>query len=193
MYEAWKKLRTGGLSINICTLVLGILMLIWPDISMVVACVILGLVCIVNGIYELVRYFKLGLAGMFFRFDLSLGLFSILIGILLLLHPYGAITFLPIATGFYMMIGSITDIQLSIEMYRSQLRHWWISLVLGIINIFLAIAVTLNPFDAAEVLMCLIALVLIVKSVQNVYFLYCVSKKIETRKNGNLLTQNGNL
>lgn len=36
------------------------------------------------------RYFKLDLAGIFFRSDLFFGIYSILLGILLLIHPYGA-------------------------------------------------------------------------------------------------------
>ena len=81
MREKWKQLRKGAGAACICMFVLGIVMVIWPGISVLTACMLLGIFCILGGIYEMVRYFKLGTAGVFFRYDFSSGIFSILAGI----------------------------------------------------------------------------------------------------------------
>lgn len=90
MKETWKQLKKGAVGVSCCMLALGILTILWPDISALTVCIILGIFCIAEGIYMIVRYFKLGLAGIFFRSDLFFGICSILLGTLLLIHPYGA-------------------------------------------------------------------------------------------------------
>ena len=62
MREKWKQLRKGAGAACICMFVLGIVMVIWPGISVLTACMLLGIFCILGGIYEMVRYFKLGTA-----------------------------------------------------------------------------------------------------------------------------------
>lgn len=103
MKEMWRQFRKGAIVVSCGMLALGILMALWPDISALTVCIVFGIFCIVAGVYAMVRYFKLGVAGIFFRSDLSFGICSILLGVLLLLHPYGAVVFLPIAVGFFMI------------------------------------------------------------------------------------------
>lgn len=107
MKESWKRFRRLSLVISFCMLALGIVMVIWPEISAVAVCCVLGIICLATGIYKMVRYFNLGFAGLFFRFDLTLGICSILSGILLLLHPAGAAALLPFAAGLYIITGSV--------------------------------------------------------------------------------------
>lgn len=132
MREKWKQFRLWAIIISICMLVLGIVTVIWPRISAVAVCYVLGAVCIGTGIYEIVRYFKLGFVGLFFQYDLVLGIFSVLAGMLLLIHPLGAAAFLPIVAGIYIIMGSIFNIQISVEMRRIGIGNWVLSLLLGI-------------------------------------------------------------
>lgn len=187
MKEKWKRFRRGAIIMSCCMLVLGILMILLPDTSALTICILLGIFCIVAGLYAIVRYFKLGLAGIFFRSDLTFGICSILLGILLLLHPYGALTFLPIATGFFMILGSVADIQVSVEMRRLQLGNWGLTMILGIINIIFAFLLLINPFQGASVLMVFVGISLVIDSIQNFYSIYCISKAIKSSKNDKII------
>lgn len=64
MKKRWKQFHVWAITISICMLVLGIAAVIWPEISAVAVCCILGVICIGSGVYEIVRYFNLGLAGL---------------------------------------------------------------------------------------------------------------------------------
>lgn len=180
MAQVWKKFCMWAVIVSCSILVLGALMVIWPNISAVVVCCLLGALCIIAGAYELVRYFKMGFMGVFFRFDLTLGICSILIGVLLLVHPTGAVTFLPIAAGLYIIVSSVFDIQLSVEMHRFEIRNWWISMLLGIIGTVFALFLFFDPFDGAAALMIFVGVSLIINSVQNLYLIYCISKTIKS-------------
>ena len=187
MKEMWRQFRKGAIAVSCCMLALGILMVLWPDISALTICIILGIFCIAAGMYAMVRYFKLGVAGLFFRSDLSFGICSILLGVLLLLHPYGAMIFLPIAAGFFMIIGSVLDIQVSIEMRRLHFGNWGVMLILGIINIIFAFLLLMNPFQGASVLVIFVGISLVVDSIQNFYSIYCISKAIKASKSNQII------
>lgn len=184
MKEAWKKFKVWAVLVNCSILLLGAVMVVWPEVSALAVCYILGALCLVGGICKLVRYFSLGVAGLYFQFDLTLGIFSILAGILLLLHPMGAAMFLPIAAGIYILIGSIFDIQMSVELRRLGLKRWWISMLLGILSTVFAIFLMLDPFDGAAALMIFVGVALIFSSVEGLYSIGCISKAVKSsRKN----------
>lgn len=187
MREKWKQFRLWAIIISICMLVLGVLTLIWPRISAVAVCYILGAVWIGTGIYEIVRYFKLGLVGLFFQYDLVLGIFSVLAGILLLIHPLGAAAFLPIVAGIYIIMGSIFNIQISVEMRRIGIGNWVLSLLLGITGGIFAFFLILNPFDGITALMIYVGILLIIGSIQSLYTVHCISSAVKASRNDNII------
>ena len=102
--KSLKTYKTWAILLAVVTMVLGLIMIFWPGISAVAICYLMGAVCIAAGIYEIIRYFDLGLIGVLFRYDLFLGIMSVLAGVLLLLHPNGALVILPVILGFYIIL-----------------------------------------------------------------------------------------
>lgn len=174
--DSIKKYKTGAIILSVLTIALGVVMIIWPDISALTACYLTGAICIAMGIYELVRYFELGLAGVLFRFDLGIGIFSILAGVILICHPMGAMTVLPIILGVYIIISGIFSIQTSTELRIFGYSSWWTSLVLGIIGVLLGVFMIFDPFTGAAALMIYIGISLLVTGIQSIYTIICLSK-----------------
>lgn len=187
MKEKWKQFRVWAMVISICMLVLGVLTLIWPRISAVAVCYILGVMCIGAGVYEIVRYFELGFVGLLFQHDLVLGIFSILAGVLLIIHPIGAAAFLPIVAGIYIVMGSIFDIQISVEMRRMGIKDWIPSLILGIVGAVFAFFLILNPFDGVTALMIYVGVSLIIGSIQSIYIVHCISNAVKAYKTDDVI------
>lgn len=187
MKEKWKQFRVWAIVISICMLVLGVLTLIWPKISAVAVCYILGVMCIGAGVYEIVRYFELGFVGLIFQHDLVLGIFSILAGVLLIIHPIGAAAFLPIVAGIYIVMGSIFDIQISVEMRRMGIKTWIPSLILGIVGAVFAFFLILNPFDGVTALMIYVGVSLIIGSIQSIYTVHCISRAVKVYKTDDVI------
>ncbi len=174
--DSIKKYKIGAIILSVLTIVLGAAMIIWPDISALTACYLVGAVCIAMGIYELIRYFELGLAGVLFRFDLGAGIFSILAGIILICHPLGAMTVLPVILGVYIIMSGIFSIQVSTELRLFGYSSWWTSLILGIVGILLGVFMIFDPFTGAAALMIYIGISLLVTGIQSIYTIICVSK-----------------
>lgn len=179
MKQEWKKFKLWNIIISGAILVLGIVMIVWPNISALVVCYILGILCLAYGIYEIVRYFSLGLAGVFFQFDLAIGLFSILAGLLMVMHPQDSTVFLPLTASLYILINSIFDIQLAVEMRRYGMKKWWVSMLLGVVSTVLAFLLFLDPFSGVQTLMIFAGITLIINSLENFYTVGCISKAIK--------------
>lgn len=187
MKALWKRFRIGAIVMSVCLMLLGLALIIWPETSAVTVCILLGIVCIAAGIYAIVRYFNLGLAGLFFRFDLGLGILSILAGILLLLNPMSGVAILPTATGIFLMFGSIRDIQVSAEMHRFGLRNWVLALISGIAGVILSFLLILNPFTGASALMIYLGVSLMVAGVENICTVGCISRAVKSRPSDDIL------
>ena len=82
--EALKHYRTWAIVVSCCMIALGVAMIVWPDISALTVCYLMGVLCVAMGVCEIARYFRLGVVGILFRFDLTLGILSVLAGVLLL-------------------------------------------------------------------------------------------------------------
>lgn len=187
MKESWKKFRGWALLISCCVFLLGALMIWRPNMSALILCTILGAICLAIGIGELCRYFSLGVAGLFFKFDLAIGLVNILLGILLLLHPLDAIVFLPIAAGLFILIGSSFDIQLAVEMHHLGAKHWWLTMALGILSTIFAFFLIFDPFNGTTALMIFAGISLIVSSIESFYLIVCISKAVKFSKDDDII------
>ena len=122
--ETLKRYRLWAIVVSCCMIVLGAAMILRPDISALAVCYLTGALCIAMGVCEIARYFSIGVIGILFRFDLIVGILSTLAGVLLLAHPTGALTVLPIILGFYIIIDSVFSIQAAVELRRFGLGSW---------------------------------------------------------------------
>lgn len=178
--QSLKQYKTGAIILSACMMMLGIVMMIWPNVSALVVCYLMGAICIATGIYELIRYFDLGVVGILFRYDLLVSILSILVGIILLFHPLGALTILPIILGFYIIIAGVFSIQISTESRRFGMNDWWMSLVFGIVGIIFGLLMVINPFAGASTLMEFIGIALLLTGIENLYIFRCISKTFKS-------------
>lgn len=174
--KSLKTYKTWAIVLSAVTMVLGLVMICWPNISAVAICYLMGAVCIVVGIYEIIRYFDLGLIGVLFRYDLFLGIMSVLAGILLVLHPDGGVVILPVVLGFYIILASVFSIQISTEARHFGFSGWWGALLLGIAGAILGVLMILDPFRGAAALMVFTGISLLVTGVESIYAIICISK-----------------
>ena len=65
--KSLKQYKTWAIILSVLMMVLGIVMMIWPNVSAMAVCCLMGAICIATGVYELIRYFDLGVVGVLFR------------------------------------------------------------------------------------------------------------------------------
>ena len=178
--ETLKRYRLWAIVVSCCMIVLGAAMILRPDISALAVCYLTGALCIAMGVCEIARYFSIGVIGILFRFDLIVGILSTLAGVLLLAHPTGALTVLPIILGFYIIIDSVFSIQAAVELRRFGLGSWGLNLLLGIVGAVLGVLMILDPFDGAAALMIYMGVSLLLAGVESIYTVICLSRAFKS-------------
>ena len=180
MRNLWKQFRIWAILASFCVLALGVVLILWPEVSAVVACCILGALSILYGLYQIVRYFNFDIKAIFFRFDLALGICDILIGILLMSYHNDAILLLPIMTGVLLILESVLNIQISAELHRAGIQRWGVTLIFGIVSLVLAVFLILNPFEGVSVLMMFVGICLMITAIESLCLTHSISKAIKS-------------
>ena len=190
--ETLKRYRLWAIVVSCCMIVLGAAMILRPDISALAVCYLTGALCIAMGVCEIARYFSIGVIGILFRFDLVVGILSTLAGVLLLAHPTGALTVLPIILGFYIIIDSVFSIQAAVELRRFGLGSWGLNLLLGIVGAVLGVLMILDPFDGAAALMIYMGVSLLLAGVESIYTVICLSRAFNSDAHQRVIDTVGN-
>lgn len=191
MLSVWKRFKTGAIAVSCLILVMGLVMIIWPGISASVIYCILGSVFIASGIYRIVRYFNSDLSGLFFRFDLAGGIFSVLAGLLMLCHPAAAEFLLPFVTGLYLITAGVFDIQTAVEMKRCLIPGWAGCLAAGIISTLFAFLLFLDPFTGNSIIMIFAGISLVIGAIESLYVIHAITKALKNSNPGDVIDTEG--
>ena len=113
MHLSWAELIAG-----IAVILIGLVLLIWPDIATSLLFGVIGAVCIIIGMVYVVRYFMLEARISITSFDLSLGLVWIIGGVLVIVFKGLLISLLPILFGLVILIGGVVKIQSTLSFRR---------------------------------------------------------------------------
>ncbi|MGC4999568.1 HdeD family acid-resistance protein [Streptomyces sp. DT195] len=143
---AWQVVLLTG----IASLILGILVLIWPGVTLLAVGVLFGLYLLVSGVFQLVSAFgthkKTSLRVLAF---LSGGL-SILLGLLCFRGPMQSILLLALWIGIGWLIRGVTQTMAAISDKDMPARGWHI--FLGIVTFIAGIVLIDSPFESVAVL-----------------------------------------
>ncbi|MEU9920781.1 HdeD family acid-resistance protein [Streptomyces griseoluteus] len=143
---AWQVVLLTG----IASLILGILVLLWPGATLLAVGVLFGLYLLVSGVFQLVAAFgthkKTSLRVLAF---LS-GTLSILLGLLCFRGPMQSILLLALWIGIGWLIRGVTQTMAAISDKRMPARGWQI--FLGIVTFIAGIVLIDSPFQSVAVL-----------------------------------------
>lgn len=162
-----KRVKVGYILISVAMLTLGLVIMIWPELSAVLLSYLFGGILVVLGILRLVGYFSNDLYRLAFQFDLALGILTLLFGIALLLRPLALLAALPFAMGVYISAGAIFAIQTAVEARGFGLKSWWLILVSALLCCVLGALLLFHPFGSGKALVILLGAALALHGLQN--------------------------
>lgn len=184
--NAVKKVKLYFLSFSIVSVVLGLCVIIWPHISALTLCYILGLVLVVVGVVKTIFYFRGSSFGIPHYSELIFGLLDAIVGLILILHPGDAVMILPIVIGLVIILDGLIKLQTSIEIKRVGVARWWRLFALATLSALFGFLLVLKPFAGASAMMVLLGLALVIDGAQNIFTYIYVSKYL--KKDGAIAT-----
>lgn len=145
MADFIKKYGRNSILISVLLIILSLFLIFSPTTSLNVIMIAIGVILAVNGIFHSIAYFSGPKELKMFSFELTEGVLSLIIGIIFIFNPSIINTFLSLIIGAWIILKSITSIQLSLNI-RESTSNWILMLVVSIVTLFLGIIMLFNPF-----------------------------------------------
>lgn len=147
-----KKVKTAYIAVCVLFMIVGLLLCFFPKFSLVAICYLIGISSIAFGIVKIFAYFSEDKYNIAFQFDLALGLFSVIVGFVVVAHPQWLLNILPIIFGILILVDSLFSLQASIDAKRFGFSKWFILLISSFISIAFGITLIFNPFESAVII-----------------------------------------
>ena len=175
MERILKKIRTNVVISALICIALGAVLVIWPGMSVQVACMAIGAVLILNGISRLLNFIFKRDGSLFSQMNLIMGVIITVIGVWILLQPEKIIAMIPILVGIIIIIHGVNNLQQAVNLCKSQYDKWWVALLLGLLSVGFGILLICNPFQAIDTLVMFIGLFLIYDGISDIWIVSRVS------------------
>ena len=149
-----KQLKWSQILMSVCYIILGVLLIIFPDISGKVISYVLGGSAVVYGIVNLTIYFLLNVKDSLYRNEFIIGIASIVFGLLVILKSDIIVSLVPLLLGLIIMISGFINLQKGVVAYRIGYNRSMVYVLISAVSIIFGIAIMffLSGKTATEVL-----------------------------------------
>ncbi|MEU6577702.1 HdeD family acid-resistance protein [Streptomyces sp. NPDC046805] len=145
---------------SVASLILGIVILVWPGPSLLVAGILFGIYLIASGVFQLVSAFGTHRTTSLRVLAFISGALSILLGLFCFRGPMESILLLALWIGIGWLMRGITQTLAAVSDNSMPARGWHI--FLGVVTFIAGIVVIVSPFTSIAVLTVVIGIWLIV-------------------------------
>ncbi|MDO4284742.1 MAG: DUF308 domain-containing protein [Eubacteriales bacterium] len=179
MWEKAKKIKTNRVIATLIGIILGVVLLVWPESSLIVLCQAVGLALAFGGIVAVVLYFVNHDGLMFSTVQLVFGVILAAIGIWIFARPARLVELVPTIIGLIVMINGIVDLSQTVTLGRQKYDKWWVSLIFAILTLVLGIVLIVKPFGIAAFITRVIGVVLIFNGLSDLWMISKISNDIK--------------
>ncbi len=133
--------------LSVAYIVLGLVLIIWPDISVKTFCYVFGIGMLIFGGTYLILYFtKERLQGVM-QSEMVLGVIGIATGAYILLKLDYVLEIIPFAMGIVALLGAMVKLQDAIDLKKLQAEKWFLMLVWALVLFIMGVLLIANPFE----------------------------------------------
>ena len=176
MKEYLKSLKMTFILAAVLYVALGAALLFQPDLSLTLLCYLLGGILLAYGAVTIISFFLHDSAMGPFRLELLLGIVAAALGVLFLLRPAFILSMTSDILGIYIAIDSLINLKRATELYRLGYSQWWVTLVLSLAGIAMALVILFYPFQTQLLLFRIIGGVFAYTGISDLFALFKVSR-----------------
>lgn len=141
MIKKLNKFLYSSIVISVLMCFLGLVFMIYPQMSFETINYALAIILIVNGIYFMLENEN----NILFSGLQSIGIIELLLGVVLVLKPDLMQTLLPIIVGIVMVVKAFVNLRFSLALGNYGYSNWLLLLILSIISIVAGTLIIINP------------------------------------------------
>lgn len=174
-----KELKWQSVLYAVLYILMGIILLLFPETTATTLCYALGGAAIAMGILIVCTYLFRDAAKNAYRNDFVWGLAAILVGIFIFFKVDLIISLVPFLLGIAVVVSGFLKLQDGIDVRRMGYSNGIILFLLAFFNILLGIVLVINPFHTAIVLFRIIGAGLVFSGISDFGTTLYMSKKIK--------------
>lgn len=172
-----KDITGSVIVLSILSILLGLVFVLWPDLSLAALGIIVGVCLIIYGLTLVILDIRARKLYLPFEGMLS-GILAILLGLLLLIQPLELGVFLGIAVGLWIILSSVSDIKIAASLKGSD-APWLLLIIFGLLDFLLGVFVLLSPVLFSLSATVFIGVVLIVHSILRLVDMITVRRNVK--------------
>lgn len=168
---------------SILEVALGIILILKPQEFTELIFNIFGIVLIIVGIVNALKYFRTEKEIAIFEHSLTSGIIMILIGTIIIIAKTTLIEWVTIIYGIVILISGIRKVQLTADLIRINEHIWPIACIEAVISVVLGALIIANPFTAVKTLWMFIGISIIINGILDgitAGYMFAVKKKVES-------------
>lgn len=177
--KALKKLKWNVIISSVIYVALGVILLLWPEMTAKNICYVVGVVAIAIGIVNLIDYIRKDYSVDAYRYNLVYGLVSILLGVFFFVKVDTVIKAVPVLLGFAVTISGLLKFQNAVDLIRMKYSGWGIVMIVSVLNIVFGIVLIMDPFTSTVVLSICIGIGMIYSGVSDLIATIMLSRSIK--------------
>lgn len=136
-----KQLKWSSILMSVGYIVLGVLLILFPDISGKVISYVLGIGAMVYGIINLTIYFLLNVRDSLYRNEFIIGIASIVFGLLIILKTDVIVNLIPLLLGLIIMISGFINLQKGVVAYRIGYNRSLVYVLISAVSIIFGVTI----------------------------------------------------
>ena len=161
MKDRFAKFSRDAIALSVAMIVLGAILIIWPEAALKIAVTILGIVLLALGVYSAIAWYRDRNTDRDSYMNLAKAIIYIVAGIFVLSAALFVLSIVTVVVGVVILLNGVFNLSKAMELRRMNYGHWVVSLVLAIITILLGIAVIFNPISTLEIPVIAIGIMLV--------------------------------
>ena len=167
--------RISSIAAALVTILLGVILIWWPDRSVNFLCMLLGVSIFITGIIYILGWLARRKEGVPAFFVLP-GVILCALGVWLMTSPASVIKLIQYIFGDILFFHGAVDLQGAVSLMRRRWGRWWVDLLLALLTILLGVLVLLNPFGTFAALVMLIGAALVFDGVSDLCIIWRLSR-----------------
>lgn len=145
----FKELKRGYFIGAILYILLGVVLLFFPQTTLLTICYAFACILGIVGIGYIATYIRSDTLKTYQRNDFVIGLTYLVLAVFVAMKTEIIISLLPILLGLAIIISSIVKLQHALDLMRVKFTGWWCVLLIAISSTIFGLYLVIHPFTAA--------------------------------------------
>jgi len=178
MEDLFKKMMLPSIISSIVFLALGIIMFIYPEMTLEIIAKVIGFTIIGIGILGVIQYIR-NKEEASFRFNIIYVTTTLILGALAVYRYDVVSSIIPVVLGIWICFDSFIKLRMAIGIKNMDIPNYKYPLVMSILSLLIGIFLILNPFLTATFIVKFVAASIVIYSTLDIIQDYTISKYLK--------------